>query len=57
MNAACEDREKYHYFTHPAKDQTNSNPTSTKEKEWGHEKRGNPHQEREKVKKGKQEES
>ena len=30
-----------------------STPISTKEKEWGHEKKGDPHQEQEKVNKGK----
>ena len=41
-NAAYEEKEKYHYFTHPVRDYTNSHPISTKKKEWGCEKYRRP---------------
>ena len=31
--SACEEKEKSHYFTHPAQDATNFQPISSKEKE------------------------
>ena len=42
-NAAYEEKEKYHYFTHPAEDHTNFHPISTKEKEWESEKKQKTH--------------
>ena len=41
-NAVYEEKEKYHYFTHPAQKYTNSHPISTKEKKWGREKKKGP---------------
>ena len=36
-------RQKYHYFTHPAENHTNFHPISTKEKEWESEKKQKTH--------------
>ena len=33
------EKEKTHYFTRPAQDSANSQPISTKGKEWGYEKK------------------
>ena len=41
-NVAYEEKEKYHYFTYPEEDHTNFHPISTKEKEWGREKKRRP---------------
>ena len=41
--AANEEKENSHYFTHPVQGTTNSHPISTKEKEWGREKKKETH--------------
>ena len=52
-NTAYEEKEKSHYFPHPAQDTANSHPHFNQEKEWGRKKKWDPHQEQERVNKGK----
>ena len=47
-----EEKEKYHNFTHLARDYTSSHPISTKRKNEDMRNRGDQHQEQEKVNEG-----
>ena len=50
------EKEKPHYFTHPAQNSNNSTQNEPKRKNRDVRKKGNPHREQEKVNKGKKQE-